>query len=317
MASIIIAILMWSLVLVLVVFRRGKGENNVRLTALAIASSMTLSVDELYVIADGWFGANDVLHPISAAALMIGLFFLARGVARAGDLDHGIMRVLLSVPVLLSAIAVTVVAFFLVERTGGTSTTFMVDYGDQLAAGVYSGAQFLYLLGVLSSLLIIAVRELRSEHKRIASVAWLLAIGSVFGILLSVDVILMDVANVAGWSGFLAAMQAPYGVLQVATFLFLCSGLGLAPIVRWVRESRWKRRTTLQLERIHPLWTTATAARPSISAGIESVSPADVLHRRVVEIHDAALDNRNQFHLSDDDRRLLANVEDHLMSASV
>lgn len=317
MVSLIISALMWAVVIVLVLFRRGKKERSVNNAAIAIACSMAMSVDELYVVVDGWFGARDLIHLASAIALMVGLFYLARGVARAGDLDRPALQVLLGPPALILACTVVSGAFFLVQRNPGTSTTFMLDYGDQVATAVYSGAQYVYLTLVLVALLNISIRQVRADNVSTRSVAGVLAVGSVFGIALSADIVLMDITNVVGWDATLELAQAPYGLLQVATFALLCSGLAATPMVRWYRETRHRRGILAHLEAISPLWSRATSARPSIAdeLGGSDESPARSLHRRLVEIQDAALDNRNGFHLTRADRELLASAEGHLTSS--
>lgn len=316
--SLSIAVLMWTLVLVLLVFRRGRKERSVTLASTAIALAMMMSIDELYLIVDGWAGGNDYLHPVSCVTLMVGMFFLARAVIRTGGVS-GVLRFALGLPALIVATVIVVVAFLFVDRPHRTSTTFMLDYGDQLAAAVYSAAQYVYLFGVLASLVLVAVRQLNAGRTASRVAAALIAIGSTFGVLLAVDVIAMDITNVTGWDAALEMFQAPYGILQVMTFLFLCSGLAFAPLGRWRRE-RLHRKTTLRfLDRVHGLWQSAAAARqmaPEPEVWPHAVEPEDRLHRWIVEIRDAAIDASTGFTLHPRDRHLLEHAERHLTEAT-
>lgn len=316
MVSAIISALMLTLVAVLLTLRRAKREQSITYAALAIAASMLMSNDDLYVIVDGWFGANDLIHLATAITLMVGVFYLARGVARVGDLALLTSRILLGAPALIAATAVVSGAFFLIRHHGGTSVTFMLDYGDQPAAAVYSGAQFVYLAGVLTALMLIAIRQIRTGTRSAQVVSILLAAGSAVGLVLALDIIAMDVAHVAGWENTLTLLQAPYSVLQVATFAPLCVGLAVAPISQWALEVRRGKLTRVHTQRITSLWQAATRARPSLAKamGREDADAESMLHRKLVEIRDAALDSRNTFTLHREDRALLAQAEGHLLS---
>lgn len=320
MPQLIIAALMWTLVIVLVVFRRASKERSILYSAILIALSMMMSIDPLYLVVDGWFGGGDITHLPSCLALMVGVFFLARGVTRVGHIQSPWLSAALGPVTLVVSSIVVSVAFFLVDKKPITTTSFMSEYGTQPAAGVYSGAQYAYLAIVIAAMGITAVRHLRDAHrKRERFTAWLLIIGSVAGVWLSVNIILMDIAHVIGAEDLLDVTSLFYYPLQIVTFAFLTFGLMAGPILRWIRYARRQRVLTANLDRIDDLWKNATAARPSIADRLATPSsePSGRLHRRVVEIRDAALDNRNDFQLTAEDRALLREVEDHLMAGTI
>ncbi|SDH54828.1 DUF6545 domain-containing protein [Microbacterium sp. 77mftsu3.1] len=320
MAQLIIAALMWTLVIVLVVFRRANKERSVLYAAILIALSMMMSIDPLYLVVDGWFGGGDITHLPSCLALMVGVFFLARGVARAGHMQSKWSHLALGPVTLIVACVVVSVAFFLVERGPETTVSFGAAYGTQLAAGVYSAAQYVYLGIVVSAMALTALRQLQGSTRGREKVsAWLLLAGSVAAIALCLDIVAINAAGVAQNQALLSGALVFYTPLQIVTFVFLTFGLMAAPLIRWARYARRQRVLSTNLDRIDDLWKTATVARPSIADRIATPSsePSTRLHRRVVEIRDAALDNRNDFHLTPEDRALLAEVEDHLMAGTI
>jgi len=65
---------------------------------------------------------------------------------------------------------------------------------------------------------------------------------------------------------------------------------------------------------VTPLWENATQLRPSLHLEDES-SPTELrLHRRIVEIRDAAADRAAGFTLSPDQQCILTVAESHLMA---
>lgn len=316
----IVAGLLWALVLVLLVTRRGGKERSVLYSAIAIASAMLMSIDWLYVVVDNWFGGHDYIHLLSCLVLMVGVFYFARGVTRVGLFSSAWVRLALGPTALIMACFAASVGFFLTDRTDDRpSTTFMVSYGDQAGAALYSIAQYTYLGAVLTAMAVVAQRQRREAGSRREKVlTTLLVIGSWFGVALSVDVIWMDITHVAGWDAGMAVGQFVYPGLQSLTFLFLVVGLITAPATRWVRERQRSRTMRTHLDRLELLWRNATSARPSVAHAIErrAANEEDQLHRRIVEIRDSALDNGNTFELTAHDRELLAEVEDHLIAGT-
>jgi hypothetical protein len=315
MVELIVSALMWALVIVLILFRRARKERSVLYAAITIAITMMLNDDQLYVVVDGWFGGRDIVHLLSALTLMVGVYYLAQGISRASEEPY--ISGLPARIALWAALTITTVAFFLVPHLGETTESFMRVYGDHPAAAVYASTQYLYFIYVFSVLAHFALqtaREGRLVREKVAGA--LLLAGSVCTIALSITAIGMNLTHLIGGAGAAELWRPWYYLLQVGTFLFLTAGLATAPIVRWVGESRRRREIERQLATLEPLWRQATAARPSPQLAGADADPEDRLHRRIVEIRDAAMDRRNGFDLTDDDRRLLADAEQRLVADS-
>ena len=311
MVELIVSTLMWALVLVLVIFRRARKERSVLYAAVTIAITMMLNDDDLYFVVDSWFGGRDIAHLISALTLMIGVYYLAQGISRAG-----VQRYLSGLPsqiLLLVAVAVTAVSFFMVPHKGVTTTSFMSEYGDYLAAAVYTCTQYVYFIVIFSALSATAIatmREGRLVREKVAGA--LLLAGSICTIALSVDVIGMNVAHQVYGVAAITPWRDAYYLLQVGTFLFLTVGLAIAPIARWVTETRRERAISRYLEMVTPLWEEATTKRPTPNLEKATSTSAGRLYRRIVEVRDAARDTNTVFALTAEDKALLAKAEEQL-----
>lgn len=315
MVDLVISSLMWALVIVLVVFRRARKERSVLYAAITIAITMMLNHDDLYFIVDSWFGHRDVVHLISAITLMVGVHFLAQGISRAGS-----QRWLAGWPARIAlwvAIAVTTVAFFLVPHLGQTTESFMREYGQNPAATVYSSTQYVYLIYVFTALFATGLHAIRTRplaREKVAGV--LLVLGSTCTIALSVVVIGMNVSQLMYGLAGSQPWRPAYYMLQVGTFAFLTLGLAIAPIARWVTENRRTNGIVKSFVQITPLWERAIKQRPSLKLEKPYHSPEDRLHRRIVEVRDAAMDRQNDFTLTDADRELLSLAERQLATGT-
>lgn len=313
MVQLIISSLMWALVLVLIVFRRARKERSVLYAAVTIAITMMLNDDDLYFVVDGWFGGRDIVHLLSAISLMVGVHFLAQGISRAGVqrwMTGWTARI-----VLWAAITVTIISFVLVPHLGKTTESFMREYGQYPAATVYSTTQYVYLSLVFTSLAATALQAVRTRpllRERVAGV--LLFLGSSCTVGLSIVVFGMNVSQLSG--GLLAAQpwRPTYYALQVGTFAFLTFGLGVAPIARWMSEHRRARNVLRILDELTPLWEEAASRRPAPKLEQRDASPEDRLHRRIVEVRDAAMDRNADFTLTAEDRALLDEAERQLVA---
>jgi hypothetical protein len=318
MTVVIVAAAMWLLAASLLILRRGRAERNITYAALTIAIAMTLNTDPVYRALDRLAGGDNLVTLVADVALMIGVFFLGRGVMKASEHQPRAVRLALGRPALLTAILGAVAAFFLIEL-GSTTTNFMLELGDQPAAAVYSMIQFVYYAIVLSAMAVLAARQFRnSEGVQLLPPASLF-IGSLLGVVLSVVVIAMDLAHVFDNLGLMTEIAITYEPLRLLAFLFLCLGFAGQPAARTLQARSRERRTRMLVEDLKPLWAEATTARPGISLNIHRAFPSDeldtLLHRQVVEIRDAMIDSRVQFRLSERDRALVERAERHLVGA--
>lgn len=311
-----VSALMWLLVASLLILRRGRAERNITYAALTIAIAMTLNADAPYQALDRLAGGTNLVTLAADGALMIGVFFLGRGVLKASEHQPRSVQLALSRSALVAALVGVVVAFSFIDR-GATTTTFMLDLGEQRAAAAYSIIQFAYYGLVLSSMGVLAARQLRSSTGAQRLPPASLCLGSIFGVLLSVVVITMDVAHVVGNLHLMATVAVAYEPLLLLTFLLLVLGFAGEPAARTVRARSRARKTRMLVDELNPIWAEATKARPGISQN-EMISfhtddPETLLHRQVVEIRDAMIDTRVSFDVSEENRERVERAERHLL----
>ena len=87
--------------------------------------------------ADRLLGATNIATLLADLALMLGIFFLGRAIARASEFKPRAVRVALGRTTLGVAVIAVIVAFSTIDQ-GATTTSFMLDLGDQPAAAAYS-----------------------------------------------------------------------------------------------------------------------------------------------------------------------------------
>lgn len=319
MIQTLVAVLMWLLVASLLFLRRKRAERNVTYAALAIAIAMTLNVDSIYIAADTVLGATNIATLLADSALMIGLFFLARGIMKAEKDHQTLVRIALSFPVLPVALAGILVTFLFIHR-GPTTTTFMINLGDQPAAAAYSMIEFTYCGIVVAAMAALTARQYRLKERTQRIPAALLFLGSIFAITLCAVVVTMDIAHVAGNLRLLDTVAEAYGLLYLLTFIFLCAGLAAQPAIRYARKRVRVTKTDALVKQLGPMWRRATLVRPSLSPtdtpAASAADPERRLHRAIVEIRDAMIDPRVEFEMTRPDRALLEQAEEHLLGVA-
>lgn len=318
MIQTLVAVLMWLLVACLLVVRRGRRERSLTYAALTIAVAMTLNVDAIYIVVDSLLGASNIATLVADGALMIGLFFLGRGIMRAGEYRPGPLRVALSGLTLVIALGGIIGTFIAIDR-GRTTTAFMLDLGAQPAAAAYSMIGFTYCGIVVAAMALLAARQFRLGDGMQRVPAALVFLGSVLAVAFCVVVLIMDIAHVVGELDLMDAVSRAYGPLHLLTFIFLCVGLAGQPVVRYFQARARTARADALVGQLEPIWDRAILVRPGLSqVGTSPASGEDAqtrLHRTVVEIRDAMIDSRNSFQLNDTDQGLLEQAERHLLGA--
>ncbi|MDJ0378486.1 DUF6545 domain-containing protein [Cryobacterium sp. PH31-L1] len=319
MIPLLVSALMWLLVASLLILRRGHADRNISYAAVTIAVAMTLNTDQVYRPLDKLAGGTNIATLPADLALMIGVFFLGRGVLKASEQQSWAERFALGRIVLTAAIIGAVGSFFFID--GGTTTTnFMLDLGDQPSAGTYSMIQFTYYAIVLSTMAVLAARQVRKSAGVQRMPPTSLLVGSILGVLLSVVVITMDIAHLAGDLTLMKGVAIAYEPLHLMTFVLLCLGFAGQPAARALKARSRDRTTRMLVSELHPLWVAATAARPGISQntrGSTGAEPETILHRQIVEIRDAIIDARVSFQVDDRDRHLIERAESHLLGGGL
>ena len=154
----LVAGVMWTLVASLLILRRGRADRSITYAAVAIALAMTLNIDEIYLAIDPALSGTNLVTVASDALLMTGLFFLGRGVMKAGDYRPQLVKIAVGLPALVVALTCVAVLFFFIDR-GETTTEFMRDLGAHPAAAIYSITVFAYCGIVVAAMLVLVILE--------------------------------------------------------------------------------------------------------------------------------------------------------------
>lgn len=315
MTQVLVSVLMWALVTVLLILRRGRGDRSITYSALTIAIAMTLNIDAVYSWVDGLLGGTNIATLVADLALMVGIFFLGRGVAKVTGDRRRVVQIALGRTLLALAVAGVAASFFLIDR-GATTTTFMLELGAQPAAAAYSMIQFAYDGVIVTAMAAAATRQIVQSRGTDRLPAASLVIGSLSGLALSIVIIAMDIAHLAGNLPLMFALGVAYDPLFLSTFLFLCVGLAGQPALRWGGARSRARSTRGLVDRVNPIWERAIRVRPGLSQfdrGLVAQDPETRLHRQVVEIRDAVIDPRVTFELSEYERVVVDEAEAHLI----
>lgn len=311
-----IASLMWVLVLSLITLRRGRTDHSITYAAILIAVAMTLNIDNVYTWIDPLLGSTNLATLISDGLLMVGLFFLGRGVTHAGRYRPGLVKFAVGVPALFVALAAIITLFFFINR-GGTTTTFMLDLGAQPVAAIYSIISFTYCGIVLTAMLVLAIRQCTKDTGIPRFPAALLAVGSACGVALCIVVVIMDIAHIVGALDVMKSVAVTYSPLTVLTFAFLCMGFAGQPAVRFFKRRLRRVKTDVLIAQLEPIWFQALRKHPGLSGALPETSrfvdPEARLHRQIVEIRDAMLDPAARLEVSEAEVGLLQRAERHLL----
>ena len=206
MITLLVAVFMWTLVLILALRARARPDITMLRVATLIAASLTTNIDEVYLWANNRLPWANALDLMANLLLITGIYYLSvaitRGATRVGALrERGTVWMRRAAQ---STAAVMVVSFFLIDAPE-PSTTFMLDYGDQPAAGIYSAVQYAYIFSVMTGTLFTCVQNVPKMRRPRFRIGFsIIGAGCFSALLLCATVIAMDVVNVAGADGFLS-----------------------------------------------------------------------------------------------------------------
>jgi hypothetical protein len=280
----------------IVMASRGQGKDTSVLWASTLISiSMVLNVSPVFILVDGWLGGRNYADLAANLLLLVGVYFLARAIHRAASPASSETRSSYdkwAKAGLVIAISVTTAMFLRIDAPV-TSTSFMRDYGGQLAAGSYSAAQYIYVGAVMAAAGWTCIRFRRAWATGIYSVAFnLVGLGCAAAVLLVIDVLLLDALHVLGATASMGIPSAVYDVLHSAAFVLLCTGLALPPAGRKLTTLYETAKTTSVLEHLTPVWKKAIDGNSGLTLD-RGVVPRRTnhgrteLHRMIVEIQDA------------------------------
>jgi hypothetical protein len=280
----------------IVIASRGQGKDTSILWASVLISvSMVLNIDPVYLLVDGWVGARNHADLGANFLLLTGIYFVARAInraARPASEGRKSSYDIWAKSGLVCAAVSTTVSFFLIDAPV-TSTSFMRDYGGQLAAGLYSTGQYLYIGAIMAAAGWTCVRFRKAWNTGIYSVAFtLVGLGCLSAVLLVADVLVLDALNLLGEEKAMSAVSGIYALLNSAAFLFLCTGLALPPAGRKVAAVYETGKTSSVLAGLRPVWEKALVGNAGLTLD-RGVVPQRAdrrrseLHRMIVEIQDS------------------------------
>lgn len=287
MIGVVIAAFLLVLAVVLAVLRRKRNQT-ITYAVGAIAVSSLLNVDPLYVWVDAQFGGRNIVDLAANWTLMGGAFFLARGVTQADRLAGKVVRLVLGPQALIMSLGVMTLAFLYIDAPA-TSTTFMADFGSQPAAAVYSIAQYAYLGSVMLAMLRASLDRARagsrsnSDERNPRRSAWVLTTGSAVAVLLCLNVIAMDIANVARAEGPLRALQHLYDPLHFLSYVLVGAALLAPPIQRWSLGNRHRRGTRTHVAVLMEAWKRTPEGMASAE---DPVADDEFLRQMIFDVRD-------------------------------
>ncbi len=300
MNNLIVVVFMWLLVLTLALRARTRPDNTMLKASIAIAASLTTNIDGLYLWAAHKLPWPNGLDLAANVLLIFGVYYLSRAIAhgaRPGDSANGKEALWLRRAAVTTAVIMTVSFAFIDDPV--PSFSFMLDYGNQPAAALYSGVQYLYILAVMAGTLATCRSNVPQMRRRRFRVGFrIIALGCIAGIVLCLSVLVMDAANVTGNEELRSAVGTVYDVSNPLTVVLLSVGLAVAPIGRIISDLSVRRQIRRLEPRLRAVWLATVARTPAVSLvgttaqsvteghGKGAGSAADTIHRLVIEIHD-------------------------------
>lgn len=287
-----VAILMWTLVLLLSIRARQRLNNNILWCAVLIAIAMTTNVTAIYVVLDGFGLFPNMIDLLANLALIFGVHLLAITIISGANIAiNGTPKGLKAkLPGVIVVMILMVVTFFMIDAPH-SSTTFMLNYGDQIAAAAYSGVQYLYYSAIFLEALIIcakAIPEMTMPRFRIGFT--IIAVGCFLSVLMGLSVVAMDLLHLNNQIDLMKMLGPVHGILRLSTVFFLCLGLSIPTLGKVVMSSRSKRKASILKPHLEQLWLKTVGTHEQLSlfgaAHIEKTVSLENIHRMVVEIRD-------------------------------
>jgi len=322
MIQVIAAAVIWGLVLCILPGVRSRKDHTILIAAVAIATALSLNVDPIYLAGDALLGGRNLLDLCANVLMVVGIYSLSQAILRAAEFnDASVRRDGLGLTILICVVVGLAAAFFSIEAPV-SSTRFMLDYGSQPAAALYSSIQFAYIgivMGLTGYVCFRFRRRMATIHFRLAFT--LIGIGCTLALIVVFAVLGMDIAHVLGDLGIMLRLTVAYDVSFVGAMLFLCAGLALPPVARRISRRIDVRTREGLLKSLTGIWEKATANRKDIrlvmaARGIERGDASTrKLHRMLVEIQDALLMDPSAAELLDEaDRQTVSRTEVFLAS---
>jgi len=295
MIQIVAAALIWLLVICLLPGIRVRRDHSVLTAAITISIALTLNIDQVYLSLDPALGGRNFVDPLANVSMVVGIHFLSRAIIRAATPDEAVEKRDSAGMILLAVVIVGLAASFSAIDTQGSSTRFMVDYGHQWPAALYSSIQFVYIGWVVCITGVTCFRfrgDMLRPYFRAAFTC--IGVGCSFAVVLVLLVLVMDILHLQGRVDAMRAVSPVYDATVVAAMAFLCVGLAIPPVARRVLRHRESATEEELLKGLTKIWEKTTKKRQDVRLvrDTDVISPQDRaqrLHRMLVEVQDALL----------------------------
>ncbi|MFJ6454009.1 hypothetical protein [Paenarthrobacter sp. NPDC091669] len=295
MIQIVAAAMIWLLVVCLLPGFRIRRDHSVLTAAITIAVALTLNIDQVYLGFDSVLGGRNFVDLVSNISMVVGIYFLSIAIIRAAKPEETVERRDTAGLVLLAAVIVGLAASFSAIVSQGSSTRFMVDYGHQWPAALYSSIQFVYIGWVVCVTGVTCFRfrgDMLRPYFRAAFTC--IGVGCSFAVLLVLLVLVMDVLHLQGRLDAMHAVSPIYDVAVVAAMAFLCVGLAIPPVARRILRRKQSATEAELVSDLTEIWDKTTKKRQNLrlvrdTEMISRNDQAQRLHRMLVEVQDALL----------------------------
>ncbi|WP_422758465.1 hypothetical protein [Paenarthrobacter sp. C1] len=295
MIQVVAAVLIWLLVICLLPGIRVRRDHSVLTAAITISVALTLNIDQVYLSLDPALGGRNFVDPLANVSMVVGIYFLSRAIIRAARPDEAIEKRDRAGMILLAVVIVGLAASFSAIVAQGSSTRFMVDYGDQWSAALYSSIQFGYI-GYVVSVTGITCFRFRGDMLRpyFRTAFTCTGVGCSFAVLLVLLVLVMDILHLQGRLDAMRSVSPIYDAAVVAAMAFLCVGLAIPPLARRVLRHRDSVTEEELVSGLTKIWEKTTKKRQDVrlvrdTEMIRRLDRAQKLHRMLVEVQDALL----------------------------
>lgn len=295
MIQVAAAALIWLLVICLIPGIRVRRDHSVLTSAITISIALTLNIDQVYLSLDPALGGRNFVDLLANVFMVVGIYFLSRAIIRAAKPDETVEKRDGAGMILLAAVIFGLAASFGAIATQGSSTRFMVDYGDQLPAAVYSSIQFVYI-GYVVSVTGVTCFRFRGDMLRpyFRTAFTFIGVGCSFAVLLVSLVLVMDVLHLQERLDAMRAVSPIYDAAVVAAMTFLCVGLAIPPVARRILRHRQSATEAELVSDLTKIWEKTTKKRKDVrlvrdTEMISQHDRAQRLHRMLVEVQDALL----------------------------
>lgn len=276
--------------------RQGRKPRALWCTFCALATALTLRVPRIIATVEGGTGISDLTVLLMHLSGIAAIGFLLTWIAAMVSGDHTrILTPRINLGLTLTVSTALTVLFFSSDRPHGQDP-FLAHQATPPLVAVYLWIWFCYLgiaMALASALFLHAFR--RSARGLLRAGLGVMSAGCGIGVLYTVFRLLFLIERHR--SGAFTSDTATEEIAEAMQFTAILTILVGSTLP--AGETLWRRvRTYRRLRRLRPLWSELTTAVPHVVLGAPPTAGDDLLagddaplllHRRVIEIRDAAL----------------------------